>query len=118
MRRTLIFLLLLTVGVPLCACSINSIEKRTQATPTQLLSMHQEAPPTANQTSSPFPAISQVPEERKTPTMKSPTDVLKITIVYDNNAFDSRLKTAWGFSALVEYHEQTLLFDTGEDGQL
>jgi 7,8-dihydropterin-6-yl-methyl-4-(beta-D-ribofuranosyl)aminobenzene 5'-phosphate synthase len=41
---------------------------------------------------------------------------LTITIVYDNNAYDDRLKTAWGFSALVEYRDLTLLFDTGGDG--
>ncbi len=41
---------------------------------------------------------------------------LTITIVYDNVAFDERLKTAWGFSALVEYHGHKLLFDTGGDG--
>ncbi len=41
---------------------------------------------------------------------------LTITIVYDNNAYDARLKLAWGFSALVKYRGHTLLFDTGGDG--
>ena len=41
---------------------------------------------------------------------------LTITVVYDNNSYDSRLRTAWGFSAFVEYHDHTLLFDTGGDG--
>jgi 7,8-dihydropterin-6-yl-methyl-4-(beta-D-ribofuranosyl)aminobenzene 5'-phosphate synthase len=41
---------------------------------------------------------------------------LRITIVYDNNAYDPQLKTAWGFAALVEYRGQVLLFDTGGDG--
>jgi 7,8-dihydropterin-6-yl-methyl-4-(beta-D-ribofuranosyl)aminobenzene 5'-phosphate synthase len=50
--------------------------------------------------------------------MKIPADVLKITIVSDNNPFGPRLKTAWGFSALVEYRGQTLLFDTGGDGRI
>ncbi len=50
--------------------------------------------------------------------MKAQVDVLKITIVYDNNPFDPRLKTAWGFSSLVEYRGQTLLFDTGGDGHI
>lgn len=50
--------------------------------------------------------------------MKTPVDILRITIVYDNNPFNSRLKTTWGFSALVEYREQTLLFDTGGDGRI
>ena len=42
---------------------------------------------------------------------------LTITVVYDNHSFDHRLKTAWGFSALVEYMDQTLLFDTGQDSR-
>jgi 7,8-dihydropterin-6-yl-methyl-4-(beta-D-ribofuranosyl)aminobenzene 5'-phosphate synthase len=41
---------------------------------------------------------------------------LKITVLYDNNAYDARLKTEWGFAALVEYGGHTLLFDTGGDG--
>jgi 7,8-dihydropterin-6-yl-methyl-4-(beta-D-ribofuranosyl)aminobenzene 5'-phosphate synthase len=44
------------------------------------------------------------------------TEPLTITVVYDNNAYDGRLKSAWGFSALVEYREHKLLFDTGGDG--
>jgi len=43
---------------------------------------------------------------------------LTITIIYDNNVYDQRLSSAWGFSALVEYRDHTLLFDTGGDGQL
>jgi 7,8-dihydropterin-6-yl-methyl-4-(beta-D-ribofuranosyl)aminobenzene 5'-phosphate synthase len=38
-----------------------------------------------------------------------------ITIVYDNNEYDGRLETAWGFSCLVEGPEKTILFDTGGD---
>ncbi len=40
---------------------------------------------------------------------------MKITVVYDNNPYDSRLTTAWGFSALVEFMGHTILFDTGGD---
>ena len=40
---------------------------------------------------------------------------LTLTIVYDNNAYDPRLKTAWGFSCLIEYQGQVILFDTGGD---
>jgi len=43
---------------------------------------------------------------------------LTITIIYDNNSYDQRLNSAWGFSALVEYRDHTLLFDTGGDGQM
>jgi len=41
---------------------------------------------------------------------------LTITIVFDNNPYDERLRTSWGFAALVEHQNQTLLFDTGGDG--
>jgi len=41
---------------------------------------------------------------------------LRITILYDNTAFDVRLEADWGFSALIEYGEHTILFDTGNDG--
>ncbi len=43
---------------------------------------------------------------------------LKLTILYDNTAIDSRLKSAWGFAALVEYGGHSLLFDTGGDGSI
>ncbi len=40
---------------------------------------------------------------------------LRLTIVYDNNEYDPRLETSWGFSCLVEGLEKTILFDTGGD---
>jgi 7,8-dihydropterin-6-yl-methyl-4-(beta-D-ribofuranosyl)aminobenzene 5'-phosphate synthase len=40
---------------------------------------------------------------------------LRLTIVYDNNEYDPRLETKWGFSCLVEGPERTVLFDTGGD---
>jgi len=48
-----------------------------------------------------------------TPLSKGP---LTITIVFDNNPYDERLRTSWGFAALVEHQDQILLFDTGGDG--
>ena len=41
-----------------------------------------------------------------------------ITIVYDNNAFDKRMETMWGFACVVEGLSETILFDTGGKGQL
>lgn len=38
-----------------------------------------------------------------------------ITIVYDNNEYDKRLKTGWGFSCLVKLKDKNILFDTGGD---
>lgn len=42
---------------------------------------------------------------------------LKITIVYENTLYEPGLTAGWGFSALIEYKDHTLLFDTGADGQ-
>jgi 7,8-dihydropterin-6-yl-methyl-4-(beta-D-ribofuranosyl)aminobenzene 5'-phosphate synthase len=40
----------------------------------------------------------------------------KITVIYDNVSFNSRLKTDWGFAALIEHRGTNLMFDTGGDG--
>ena len=40
---------------------------------------------------------------------------LTITVVYDNNEYDERLKTAWGFSCLLKLKGKSILFDTGGD---
>ena len=62
------------------------------------------------------PAVAQNMEETVDKNI-SATQSLTITIVYDNNAYDARLISAWGFSALVIYHDHRLLFDTGGDGR-
>jgi 7,8-dihydropterin-6-yl-methyl-4-(beta-D-ribofuranosyl)aminobenzene 5'-phosphate synthase len=41
---------------------------------------------------------------------------MTITVVFDNNRYDSRLDTSWGFSCVVELDETSILFDTGGDG--
>jgi 7,8-dihydropterin-6-yl-methyl-4-(beta-D-ribofuranosyl)aminobenzene 5'-phosphate synthase len=43
---------------------------------------------------------------------------ITITIVYDNNRYDSRLTTDWGFSCVVKSPQKTILFDTGGDGTI
>lgn len=43
---------------------------------------------------------------------------LDLTIVYDNNAYNEKLETRWGFSCLVEGLEKTILFDVGGEGLL
>lgn len=43
---------------------------------------------------------------------------MKITIVYDNTAFRNDLTADWGFAALVETAERTILFDTGGSGRI
>ena len=46
--------------------------------------------------------------------------MITLTVLYDNNAYDASLTTAWGFSCLVERsdEEATILFDTGGQGDL
>ncbi len=45
-------------------------------------------------------------------------DTMKITIIYDNTAWNSELKADWGFSCLVEAHGKNILFDTGTKGNI
>ncbi|MBL7075516.1 MBL fold metallo-hydrolase [candidate division KSB1 bacterium] len=40
---------------------------------------------------------------------------LTIIIIYDNNPYDSSLRTAWGFSCLIRFGGKNILFDTGGD---
>jgi 7,8-dihydropterin-6-yl-methyl-4-(beta-D-ribofuranosyl)aminobenzene 5'-phosphate synthase len=43
------------------------------------------------------------------------TAPVTIIVTYDNNPYDERLKTAWGFSCLVRFGGKSILFDTGGD---
>ncbi|MEA3355727.1 MAG: MBL fold metallo-hydrolase [Candidatus Bipolaricaulota bacterium] len=38
-----------------------------------------------------------------------------ITIIYDNRTADEKLWAGWGFSALIEFQNKRILFDTGAD---
>jgi metal-dependent hydrolase (beta-lactamase superfamily II)/pimeloyl-ACP methyl ester carboxylesterase len=62
------------------------------------------------------------PERASTPTYipsgSQEPRTLKITIVYDNTAYDSSLTADWGFSAWLEYSGYNVLFDTGANGKL
>jgi len=43
---------------------------------------------------------------------------LELKIVYDNNAFDPRLKTAWGFACYINTGKVKILFDIGGDPKI
>ena len=45
---------------------------------------------------------------------------MKLTIVYDNVVYkkDIGLKSDWGFSCLIETEDETVLFDTGTEGDI
>jgi 7,8-dihydropterin-6-yl-methyl-4-(beta-D-ribofuranosyl)aminobenzene 5'-phosphate synthase len=68
--------------------------------------------PTLTQTWTPVSSATEKP----LPT-NALLDPLTITIIYDNIPDDPRLKTDWGFSAYIQYHNQVVLFDTGANGQ-
>jgi 7,8-dihydropterin-6-yl-methyl-4-(beta-D-ribofuranosyl)aminobenzene 5'-phosphate synthase len=61
-------------------------------------------------------AVAKETAEKGLETTMTATESLTITIFYDNNPYDERLQSAWGFAALVEYCDHNLLFDTGGDG--
>jgi 7,8-dihydropterin-6-yl-methyl-4-(beta-D-ribofuranosyl)aminobenzene 5'-phosphate synthase len=42
----------------------------------------------------------------------------RLTILYDNNSYDHRLKSSWGFACLIEIEGKTVLFDSGGDGEI
>jgi 7,8-dihydropterin-6-yl-methyl-4-(beta-D-ribofuranosyl)aminobenzene 5'-phosphate synthase len=108
-------------------------ERRATVEPTQLPTF--AATPTPSQPA-PAPTVT-LPIVREQPTPKAsptptprlavPTKVtpipemerkIRITIVYDNNPYDERLETSWGFSCWVEGLEKTILFDTGGDSAM
>lgn len=41
---------------------------------------------------------------------------LDLTVLYDNNPYNEKLETRWGFSCLMEGSEKTILFDVGGEG--
>jgi 7,8-dihydropterin-6-yl-methyl-4-(beta-D-ribofuranosyl)aminobenzene 5'-phosphate synthase len=45
---------------------------------------------------------------------------MKLTIIYDNDVYkkDIGLKSDWGFSCLIHSENETILFDTGADGDI
>jgi 7,8-dihydropterin-6-yl-methyl-4-(beta-D-ribofuranosyl)aminobenzene 5'-phosphate synthase len=94
-------------------------------TPTDEPTVARTATPTATLRAEPQESQTQTVAPTRTPTRPAPTierteaaGGITITVLYDNNATDDRLETAWGFSCLVEGPEETILFDTGGDSAL
>lgn len=76
---------------------------------------------TASPTDTPSPSATPSPTLTPSPTWTPTPPIVEVkpvtlTIVYDNNPYDPRLRTAWGFACLVETADTTVLFDTGGDG--
>jgi 7,8-dihydropterin-6-yl-methyl-4-(beta-D-ribofuranosyl)aminobenzene 5'-phosphate synthase len=63
------------------------------------------------------PFLFAAPQEMATQQSIQNKDLL-LTIVYDNNPYDKRLATRWGFSCYIKGLEKTILFDVGGEGQV
>ncbi|MEJ2708264.1 MAG: MBL fold metallo-hydrolase [Anaerolineales bacterium] len=127
MKRIVVGLYLILMGLLLssgasCSPGVTSGEKISPTAPSgeTLTPMKVSGIPITAVSENEHPATMEGVDldEATLKTVFPPTETLTITIIYDNNDFDQRLKTAWGFSALVEYHDHTLLFDTGGDGPM
>jgi 7,8-dihydropterin-6-yl-methyl-4-(beta-D-ribofuranosyl)aminobenzene 5'-phosphate synthase len=95
----------------------------TLPAPTNTQAVNPTPSPTATEMAASPTPTEDAAVETQTPQIKNGivitgTQIVTITIVYDNNPYDPRLTSAWGFSALVEYQGHNLLFDTGGDGQI
>jgi 7,8-dihydropterin-6-yl-methyl-4-(beta-D-ribofuranosyl)aminobenzene 5'-phosphate synthase len=66
-------------------------------------------PPTAA-----LPTLTPTPLETVTTTTAGVT----LTILFDNERFDERLRADWGFACLIQGLEKTILFDTGAGSAL
>ncbi|MCD6287162.1 MAG: MBL fold metallo-hydrolase, partial [Anaerolineae bacterium] len=92
-----------TAMVPQPTASLTAVPPTKTPLPTKT------SPPTAT------PAPTETPAPTYTPHLAEVRPVT-LTIVYDNNAYDPNLRTAWGFACLVETEDANVLFDTGGDG--
>jgi len=72
------------------------VTKMPTSTPT---SVEATPYPTVTATATPMPAT---PTMQPSPTATTEGEKVIITVVYDNNAYDPRLQTAWGFGCVVQ----------------
>jgi len=111
----LILMVQLTPLLTRCATRLTDLDE-TSAAPQANGTPESPATATANPTAT-LDRNSASPEGiEKGQTSPEKAKGVRITIVYDNTAYDPDLIAEWGFSALIEYGEKTLLFDTGGDG--
>jgi len=122
-RIQLVILILIGLACP-CGCRYYGPLATEPITPrvTEVLALTptfvEPAPrPTATATATLAPPTA-IPTMRPSPTATTEGEEVIITVVYDNNAYDPRLQTAWGFGCVVERGETTILFDTGGNGAI
>lgn len=116
----LILMVQLTLLLTRCATTPTDLDE-TSTAPQANGTPESPATAAANPTAAldkPLPDQDSTSTERVDQGQTSPTDAkgVRITIVYDNIDYDPNLIAEWGFAALIEYGEKTLLFDTGGNG--
>jgi 7,8-dihydropterin-6-yl-methyl-4-(beta-D-ribofuranosyl)aminobenzene 5'-phosphate synthase len=63
-----------------------------------------------------IPSPTATPERTAVLPLAEEEQTVRFTVVYDNNAYERTLRTAWGFACWVEAGGATVLFDTGGEG--
>jgi hypothetical protein len=114
-----LILTLLIVVIWIIGCSPSPA---TEAPTVTLTSTDRPPTVTAIPSSTNTPAPSNTPEPTNTPSPYPTTPIeergARITIVFNNIAYDTSLTTSWGFAAFIEYDGHVLLFDTGGSGSI
>lgn len=106
-----------------CASGTAPATPLSLAPPTVIQPADPTVAPTSMPTGTPTEAsgatalvASATPSPTLRPTVTEDLKTVTFTIVYDNNAYDTGLRTSWGFACWVETDAATVLFDTGGDG--
>lgn len=68
--------------------------------------------------SAPTSASTTAPDPTTTTAPAPVADTVIVTDVYDNRVVQAGLQGDWGFACLIQGFGQTILFDTGADGQI
>ncbi len=111
------FLLYVILGLLLAGCSRSSYFASSTELPPATESEGAPFSPsmTSLQPSEAAPSDTPAPTEEPA-TTDIPIEPLTITVVYDNIPHDPHLTTDLGFSAYIQYHDHSILFDTGGNG--
>lgn len=114
-KRVLALALILHLSLLLgCAAEpAATVDASAQAPATEVAAPVTEPSPLPTDAVQPSPAVPA--DEQAEP---AATGGVRITVVYDNVPHDPSLQTAWGFAALLEHGDHTILFDTGGDGPM
>ncbi len=121
--------LLIALLLPMSGCNGAGMPARSTVTTKATDHPAPSIPPTKT---SPSPKAETTPTQSPIAPTDTPTatpvntqvetqaesQALTITILYDNTAYDPRLRADWGFAALIEYDDQVVLFDTGANGAM